>query len=379
MAASASNTDRASSAGKPLDSSAPRTDQVAEALARMLKAGELGEPLPPERQLAVLFGVSRITLRRAMAKLEENGVIRREQGRGTYASDGPAMLTPDQLSQNSKSAIAVLVRQQGKVFNPQLTPWTWRICCEMTSLLAGSDVELCLVNDDQFLAAMSRGRFENVVGFIAPTHQWDTDRYESAMQSDLPWVGLGRTSRSMFWNIVDPDWGDALREAIEDLRPTSQDQVYIPIVPHPCEVDQQCWIETALAELVRHGVPRRQIFVHTDGPFESQCYLATRSYLRQVGGPTLVLAPFDLSVVGVYRALQTYCDSGLEDTRFLGAADLEISRYLSPQLSTLSIDYRRVSQHILDMLEAQRHTGDPCSLHFEPAYYIRRESSRVVA
>ncbi|HEX7892406.1 MAG TPA: GntR family transcriptional regulator [Ramlibacter sp.] len=42
--------------------------------------------LPPEPMLCEQFGVSRITLRRAVADLEEEGLLRRVQGRGTFAT-----------------------------------------------------------------------------------------------------------------------------------------------------------------------------------------------------------------------------------------------------------------------------------------------------
>ena len=73
--------------------------------------------------------------------------------------------------------------------------------------------------------------------------------------------------------------------------------------------------------------------------------------------------------------MQTHGEHGLKNTRFLGAADLEISRYLSPQLSTLSLNYSRVAQCILSQLETQRLTKSPTPLHREPAHYIRRDSS----
>src|SRR5262245_2327572 len=42
------------------------------------------EPLPGEHALARMFGVSRITARRALDDLAAEGLVRREQGRGTY-------------------------------------------------------------------------------------------------------------------------------------------------------------------------------------------------------------------------------------------------------------------------------------------------------
>jgi DNA-binding GntR family transcriptional regulator len=47
-----------------------------------------GDRLPPEPELAQAAGVSLITLRRAMAEMAQRGLVRREQGRGTYVQAG---------------------------------------------------------------------------------------------------------------------------------------------------------------------------------------------------------------------------------------------------------------------------------------------------
>ncbi|MFC7752781.1 GntR family transcriptional regulator [Tsukamurella soli] len=45
-----------------------------------------GDSLPAERQLAEQLGVSRTTLRKALAELSAEGVLRREHGSGTYVA-----------------------------------------------------------------------------------------------------------------------------------------------------------------------------------------------------------------------------------------------------------------------------------------------------
>jgi len=55
-----------------------------EALA--LETWRAGEAMPPERQLAEQFGVSRLTLRKALERLEAQGLVRRRQGSGTYVA-----------------------------------------------------------------------------------------------------------------------------------------------------------------------------------------------------------------------------------------------------------------------------------------------------
>ncbi len=45
-----------------------------------------GEAMPPERELADQFGVSRLTLRKALERLEAQGLVQRRQGSGTYVA-----------------------------------------------------------------------------------------------------------------------------------------------------------------------------------------------------------------------------------------------------------------------------------------------------
>jgi GntR family phosphonate transport system transcriptional regulator len=46
-----------------------------------------GARLPPDRDLATVHGASRMTTRRALANLEQDGLIRIEHGNGTFVSD----------------------------------------------------------------------------------------------------------------------------------------------------------------------------------------------------------------------------------------------------------------------------------------------------
>jgi len=63
----------------------PKYLQVRQALERRMKAGyEDGQQLPTEMQLRADFGVSRDTIRQALAGLEADGLLRRHAGRGTF-------------------------------------------------------------------------------------------------------------------------------------------------------------------------------------------------------------------------------------------------------------------------------------------------------
>ena len=63
--------------------------QIEARLSRQIGNGELrpGAPLPTERELAERFGVNRHTMRRALAALADQGLIRIEQGRGMFVQE----------------------------------------------------------------------------------------------------------------------------------------------------------------------------------------------------------------------------------------------------------------------------------------------------
>lgn len=66
----------------------PKYQQLARAIERAIERGALpkGDALPPERDIAAQMNVSRITVRKALDGLVENGLLDRKQGAGTFIS-----------------------------------------------------------------------------------------------------------------------------------------------------------------------------------------------------------------------------------------------------------------------------------------------------
>ena len=71
------------------NSPVPKYFQIYSALSELITTGEIpaGNALPPTNVLTQRFGVSRITLTKAMDMLEVEGIIERHQGKGTFARD----------------------------------------------------------------------------------------------------------------------------------------------------------------------------------------------------------------------------------------------------------------------------------------------------
>lgn len=75
-------------------------EKVAEQIQRMIRDGQLkaGDKLPPERELAEIFQVSRSSLRDAIRTLELMGLVEPRQGEGTVVRDPSAETLVQPLS-----------------------------------------------------------------------------------------------------------------------------------------------------------------------------------------------------------------------------------------------------------------------------------------
>jgi GntR family transcriptional regulator len=70
----------------------PKPYQVRVALTELLANLEPGEALPPERSLALKYGVSRSTVRQAITDMVAAGLVQRVHGSGTYPVDPKVQL-----------------------------------------------------------------------------------------------------------------------------------------------------------------------------------------------------------------------------------------------------------------------------------------------
>ena len=96
---------------RPLSHSVARTlrEQIA------AQALEPGDRLPSEPELARTLGVSRPSLREGIALLEEDGVVRRLHGSGTYVSQRPSVRSDLSRNFSASSLIAAMALEPGSL------------------------------------------------------------------------------------------------------------------------------------------------------------------------------------------------------------------------------------------------------------------------
>lgn len=110
----------------PLDPVLPRFHQLRLILRERLERGvyPAGLPLPGERLLAQEFGVARVTVRSALARLAEEGLVVRLRGKGTLPAPSAGQAQPSALRRGGllDNIVSMSLRTRVSVLERSLTP-----------------------------------------------------------------------------------------------------------------------------------------------------------------------------------------------------------------------------------------------------------------
>lgn len=153
--------------------------QLAQELRVRIRAGELapGDKLPSEPELAQDHAVSRSSMRAAITLLEEEGIVARRHGSGTYVTHRPTL--PNDLSRNF--GVSSLIAATG------LEPGTAEESCKLVS--APPWVAAALeISDGELVTSLWRVRTAGGRR-VAVTTDWC--RAEHLSPADLEAIGNG--------------------------------------------------------------------------------------------------------------------------------------------------------------------------------------------
>lgn len=99
----------------------PKPYLVRVALTEMLATLEPGQALPPERDLAELFGVSRTTVRQAITDMISAGLVQRHHGSGTYPV-APKVQLPLRLASYTRDVSDQGIRPTSRIVSMRKVP-----------------------------------------------------------------------------------------------------------------------------------------------------------------------------------------------------------------------------------------------------------------
>ncbi len=172
---------------------------VYEQIAQRIVSGGVaaGEPLPSERDLCQLLGVSRTAVREALARLEQAGLTRTRHGGQTtardYLADGGLDLLP-QLARDGQPALKREVLRSG---------------VEMRAALAPDIARLCALRADEHID----GALEDVLARMREAARGDDIPALQGLSMEL-WGIIARGSRNVAYRLA----FNSLRAAYDAMR-----------------------------------------------------------------------------------------------------------------------------------------------------------------
>ncbi|OGV62180.1 MAG: hypothetical protein A3K19_01325 [Lentisphaerae bacterium RIFOXYB12_FULL_65_16] len=302
------------------------TRSAVETLGGEVRAGKYaaGQPMPSENQLCARFGVSRMTVRVILARLERDGLIYRQQGKGTFAYPPSAAVKP----------VAFWLKDLGKASSPY-----------MSELIAGADAHLSGVGAHVSatgapLSAWSAAFCQSMAGVIVIPLNVDAGDIRQLAAFGLPHVTLMESD--VPGPVVGMDPRGAARAITRGLLDLGHRRFAL-ITGHRQHTDRQkrLGIAEALAKarLRIEDVPDFETDYEPDAARE-----AAEALLRQFCRPTAVICFDDTLALQFISVAQRVGVRVPEDISVTGFNDSPFSALIAPPLSTVRFPVREAGR-----------------------------------
>jgi DNA-binding LacI/PurR family transcriptional regulator len=362
----------------------PVHSRLAEQLESRIRQGEYqpGQRLPSEHRLARELGVSRGTLRQALAPLRERGLIEGTPGRGTFVSSLPGVVTPG-------------FRTAGVVVSLVAQP-------HVTDLVRGVEGELrrrgylMLMGDSGSTAGQQADRVGRLLDqgaavlIVYPIDYGpDPALFQRLVARGVPLVLVDRYLPGLAVDSIVPDNLGGAYEAVSHLVAAGHRRIAFVGTDNLATTsvaERMLGYRQALAaaglpfdpDLVFDSLPVNRTWP-ADDELASQTPARIARFLERAA-PTAVFALHDRLAVDVYRAAALRDLPVPASLSVIGFDDDPVSRAVSPSLSTVAQPReemgRQAAALVVDRLEGRRVDVARIVL---PARLVIRESMAAAA
>lgn len=315
------------------NSDVPLYLQARDLLTQCILDGEwdVGSPLPSEHDLCVQLGISRGTLRQALAELERQGFVRREQGRGTFVIRGYRQQDHLDLPNRTIAFVVPYVRDS---FVPTLLLGVEHAAREHGYSVLFHHVENSLTRQGQVLEQLDRDGIRGIVLFPVDSVHVDPSLVRLA-ERDFPLVIVDRYLKTLLTDYVTADnFGGALR-ATQHLIGLGHRRIAFLTWKDPAVTmeHRRAGYEQALIE---GGLsPADELIWEVEG-YPTIDLAALCQFLQAEARPTAIFAANDQLALAVYRAAREMNLRIPEDLALVGFDDLNTVAHLETPLTTVA-------------------------------------------
>lgn len=301
-------------------------------ISRILDAEwQVGELLPSEQQLRLQLGISRGTLRQALAELEREGYVRREQGRGTFVIRGQVRQNIPDLPRRTLAFVVPYVLDS---FAPTLLLGLEHAARECGYSVLFHHVENSLEKQTEILNRLEKDRIAGIV--LYPVNSMHVDEtLRRLVAKGYPLVCVDRYLKKLPTDYVTMDnFGGALR-ATQHLIGLGHRRIGFLTWQDPAITmeHRQIGFRTAMAEA---DLPVDPNLVWEVASYPTIDTTLLRHALSLKAQPTAIFAANDRLALAVYKTAR---ELGLRipaDLAVVGFSNLAIAAHLEIPLTTVA-------------------------------------------
>jgi len=294
-----------------------------------IESAEFGvdEMLPSERKLCKLYGVSMMTVRRALAVLEEKGVIRKRQGIGNFVC-GPQ---PPPAKRTKTIALGSFISE---------TPFTQCMLSGVSDYLAGTDYDLLFFDtraESQRERSFLTDAAEQSDGLLVLpcVGRYNLDVYTDLITRRYPVVFIDRYLRQLRISNVSTDNEHGGYLAAEHLLSVGRRHVaFVGSNPNTAVDDRVKGLKRALRE---RDLALDEALIRFSGPVPDPGGQAVRKLHDEglLGGVDAIFAANDGNAMEALAAVKALGLRVPDDISLCGFDDLVFSAHLDPPLTTV--------------------------------------------
>lgn len=309
--------------------------QVYDTLFKMIteKKWQTGEFLPSERELSAMFNVDRLTVRKSLAMLAEEGLVEKIAGLGTKVTI-PLYSIDNHHSNNLVFLLPNLPRFSGSNSADRITePFNSSLfySVEKECKKHGFNLIYTTIKDDEIFVDLLKSRGIIGVFFVSKIH---SKFIQEANKLKIPSVVINNESN--FFPTIRADREKGTYEAIKLLISQNHRQIgFISgLTNYITSKDCLRGYKRALADANIDW--KQQVIKESDWTFEGG-FNAMTEIIREQRLPSAIFACNDMIAIGVMEAIKAAGLSIPQDISVIGCDDIDQSKYYSPKLTTIKV------------------------------------------
>ena len=315
------------------------------------KKWQIGELLPSERELSTLFHVDRLTVRRALGMIAQEGLVEKVAGLGTRVT-GVSLQFEE--NQNYRNLIFLLPKIPKNIISgDRLTePFNSNLffSVENECKKKGYNLIYTTISDDEILTEVLEGRRISGIFFVSKIG----DKFlEEARRLKFPAVIINNEYGS--FPTIRAARAKGTYEAVQYLIGQNHRQIGF-ISGIPSYITSRDCLEGFKRALSDAGLDwKKQLIKEGDWTFEGGFKAMQAIIAEQPQLPSAIFACNDMTAIGAMEALKTAGYAVPQDVSVIGFDGIEQGLYCSPKLTTVQVNITAMAkiacQHLFFALE----------------------------